>query len=104
MQPFTSQDSLIKSTPATVQLGVAKADGRLVLEHQRLTFEPFNRQLGMGPYQIALSSIVSAKKCRGTAAGVFPISCDALELQLQDGSVYQFIVANPQEWIRELLH
>ena len=39
----------VKESAATIQSGVAKADGKLVVTEQDIVFEPFNKELGLGP-------------------------------------------------------
>ncbi|TKB50516.1 hypothetical protein FCL40_05030 [Ferrimonas sediminicola] len=95
-------DKMIKSSIATVQQGVAKADGRLWLSEQQIGFEPFNHQFGLGPYRFARSEVAESETCLGKGAGVLPITTDAIRLTLADGRVFEFLVAHPREWLEAL--
>ena len=94
-----SAQALVKSGLATVQKGVAKSDGKLTLNTSELHFTPFNQQLGMGPYVIQLDTITAITKCWGRGGGIIPITSNGIELSIRGGGQFQFIVANPEEWI-----
>jgi hypothetical protein len=93
------QETLIKSSFASVQIGAVRSDGKLWLTSTALHFDAFNRQFGFGPYEIALSAISQVEKCWGKGAGMMPMTCDGIEITHKDGRVFQFIVANPDEWL-----
>ena len=42
------QAQTVKESMATIQSGVAKADGKLLVTEQDIVFEPFNKELGLG--------------------------------------------------------
>ncbi len=93
------QDTTLKSITATVQNGVAKADGKFWITETDVHFAPYNKDFGPGPLKIERSSISRVEKCSGKGAGILPITSDAIEVSLHDGSTYQFIVSNPDELI-----
>ncbi|OFC71457.1 hypothetical protein [Alteromonas confluentis] len=93
------QDATLKSTTATVQNGVAKADGKFWITETEIHFSPYNKDFGLGPLKIERSSISKVEKCSGKGAGILPITTDAIEVSLLDGSSFQFIVSNPNELI-----
>ncbi len=64
-------DELIKSSLATVQMGVAKADGKLSLTTTALSFVPFNAQLGLGPYHFQRDTIISVEPAVGKGGGPY---------------------------------
>ncbi|MBY5921442.1 hypothetical protein [Ferrimonas balearica] len=70
-------DEVITSAVATVQAGVARADGKLSLTDSDVTFELFNQQFGLGPNRFLRNDITSGKRC-------------------------EFIVAGPSQWIERL--
>ncbi|MFC3033948.1 hypothetical protein ACFOEE_15625 [Pseudoalteromonas fenneropenaei] len=90
------------SSTATIQIGAAKADGKLSLTTTYLQFEPFNKQLPLGPYQFARSNIINAEKCLGKGAGFLPLTTDAFRVTFQDGKTIEFIVADAQSWLKQL--
>ncbi|MFB2780260.1 hypothetical protein ACE017_13945 [Shewanella mangrovisoli] len=103
-ESLTMQESLIKSAIATVQNGVARADGQLSVTEQMVCFSPYNKTLGLGPYQLQRKDIAKVESCWGKGGGILPVTSDAIKITLIDGSVYQFILASPQEWLNLLSH
>ncbi|MCE2572955.1 hypothetical protein [Motilimonas eburnea] len=95
--------TIIKSTIATVQQGVARADGKLVLTGDEVRFTPFNQQLGLGPYVFKPEQISTVTRCLGKGGGIIPITTDAIRVTLVDQQVYEFIVAEPDSWITALV-
>ncbi|MBE0365653.1 hypothetical protein PULV_b0273 [Pseudoalteromonas ulvae UL12] len=91
------QGITIKSTIATIQSGVARADGNFWATESEVTFEPFNKNSGFGPHKIERDSILKVDKCLGKGAGIVPLTSDAIEISLQDGTAFQFIISNPNE-------
>ncbi|WP_309304487.1 hypothetical protein [Shewanella sp. FJAT-52076] len=98
----SQQISPTKSATAAVQRGVARADGRLSLADSTLTFTPYNSQFGLGPYQLAVTDIAKVEKCLGKGGGILPVTRDALRITLSGGDSYEFILANPDDWIAAL--
>ncbi|OHU88048.1 MULTISPECIES: hypothetical protein [Pseudoalteromonas] len=96
------QQRTIKSTHASIQQGVAKADGTLSISAQTLTFEPFNHERGLGPYTIERAKIVKVEKCTGTGGGILPITHSAIRVILDDNHSYEFILANSELWLETL--
>ncbi|MDR5867479.1 PH domain-containing protein [Halomonas koreensis] len=96
------QENFIKSSVATIQNGVARADGKLYVTETNIYFEPYNKKLGLGPYELERNEISKVEKCLGKGGGIFPVTSDAIQITLLDGSEYQFILANPKEWINLL--
>ncbi len=92
-------DELIKSSLATVQMGVAKADGKLSLTTTALSFVPFNAQLGLGPYHFQRDTIISVEQAVGKGGGILPLTTDAIRITLSDASTYEFIIAMPAQWL-----
>ena len=91
--------NLIKSSIATVQNGVARADGKLQLTESEVIFEPFNQELGLGPYQFKRAEIAAVGKCLGKGGGIIPITTEAIRITLHSEQVYEFIIAQPSQWI-----
>ncbi|EIZ1363969.1 hypothetical protein ACJXWG_004576 [Vibrio parahaemolyticus] len=89
----------IKSSFATVQIGVAKADGKLSLTDTEVVFVPFNEQLGLGPYHIKRDEIKSVIQDVGKGGGIIPIITDAIRITLSNDSTFVFITANPKQWV-----
>jgi len=98
------QENPIKSAVATSQNGVARADGKLIVTKKLIRFSPYNKALGLGPYEFERSDIAKVEQCWGKGGGILPVTSDAIKITLVDGCVYQFILANPQEWISLLSH
>ena len=90
---------VIKSTHATIQNGAAKSDGKLTLSEWHISFEPYNKQLGLGPYCYERSQILSVKKSKAKGAGILPLSSDAIEIQYKDNQSQTFILASKDEWL-----
>ncbi|MCL1121279.1 hypothetical protein N7V09_14885 [Shewanella seohaensis] len=103
-QSPTMQENLIRSAIATAQDGVARADGQLTVTDQMVCFSPYNKTLGLGPYQLQRKDIAKVESCWGKGGGILPVTSDAIKITLDDGSVYQFILANSQEWLNLLRH
>ncbi|OCP62931.1 hypothetical protein [Vibrio parahaemolyticus] len=95
-------DRVIKSSTATVQVGTTKADGKLELTESDLIFIPYNEKLGFGPYELKRQDIATVAKCLGKGGGVTPITTDAFCIKLANKTCYEFIVANPEQWIDSL--
>lgn len=90
---------IIKSSVATIQVGVARADGKLSLTDSEVIFEPYNQKLAFGPYILKRDEIVSVEKCIGKGAGIMPITSDAIRIMLSDERAFEFIIAEPNQWI-----
>ncbi len=95
---------LNNSSFAILQLGVAKVDGKLSLTDTEISFVPFNSQLGLGPYLFKCADIVSVEKAVGKGGGVIPVSTDAIRFTLSDEITYEFIIANPEQWVDAFKH
>ncbi|QSX32306.1 hypothetical protein JYB87_11020 [Shewanella avicenniae] len=95
---------VIQTARATIQRGAAHADGQLTLTATELCFAPYNQQFGLGPYRIARNTIDRIEASSAKAAGILPISTDAIRIRLQDGQVYELILANTAQWINALRH
>ncbi len=92
-------EKIIKSSVATMQVGVARADGKLSLTNLEVIFEPYNRKLAFGPYLLKRDEIVSVERCIGKGAGIMPVTSDAIRITLSDERVFEFIIAEPHQWI-----
>jgi len=68
------QETFIKSSVATIQNGVARADGKLWVTENRIHFEPYNKELGSGPYNLEQKAVSKAEKCLGKGGGDY--SCN----------------------------
>ncbi|MBR9875925.1 hypothetical protein L3V31_15500 [Vibrio sp. J1-1] len=90
---------IIKSSTATIQVGVARADGKLSLTETKIIFEPYSQKLALGPYILKRDEIVSVEKCIGKGAGIMPVTSDAIRITLSDERAYEFIIAEPNQWI-----
>ncbi|WKE64794.1 hypothetical protein PVT67_14140 [Gallaecimonas kandeliae] len=95
-------EKMMRSSVATVQLGVARADGKLSLTDSDVSFVPFNEQFGLGPYRFKRDEIKSVAKCLGKGGGIMPVTTDAIRVTLSDESCYEFIVAEAEQWIEAL--
>lgn len=73
-------DGYIKSATATVQNGVAKADGKLSVTTSSIHFEPYNKEFGLGPYELDRNAVVKVSKCWGKGGGILPVTSDGIEL------------------------
>lgn len=89
----------LKSCYATLQLGAAKADGRLTLTDHLIHFEALNKQLNLGSYAIKLDSIAHVEKSFAKAAGIIPISSCSIKITTQENHNIEFILAEPDEWL-----
>jgi len=99
VKELNMQSTIVKSTTATIQNGVMKADGKFWITQTNVNFEPFNEKLGLEPHTIPRNTILKVVECKGKGAGLIPITADAIEVFTQDGSSYQFILSNPSDWI-----
>ena len=99
VKELNMQSKIVKSTTATIQNGVMKADGKFWITQTNVNFEPFNEKLGLEPHTIPRNTILNVVECKGKGAGLIPITADAIEVFTQDGSSYQFILSNPSDWI-----
>ena len=93
------QENIIKSSVTTIQNGVARADGKLYVTENNINFAPYNKELGLGPYELKRREVSKVEKCLGKGGGIFPVTSDAIQITLVDGSEYQFILSNPKEWL-----
>lgn len=93
------QENIIKSSVATIQNGVARADGTLCITEKYINFAPYNKELGLGPYELKRREVSKVEKCLGKGGGFLPVTSEAIQITLADGSEYQFILSNPKEWI-----
>ena len=90
------------SCAATLITGAFKTDGRLELLHNIVSFVPFSDHPIYGPYHWPIGDIVSCKTISLNVAGVLPLTNDAIELESNAGLEFQFVVANPNDWVKEL--
>lgn len=94
----------VKSSFASIQLGAGHSDGTLTLTADYLQFEPFNQQYGLSGQQLSRADIVKAEPCWGKGAGFIPLTSEAIQISLKDGTQHQFIVTKADEWIAVLSH
>ncbi|KFZ38708.1 hypothetical protein HR45_04610 [Shewanella mangrovi] len=95
-------ENILQSSKATLQRGAIHADGQLTVTATDVTFVPFNQQFGLGPYSFSRGSIANACASTAKAGGLLPISTDAIKISLDDGEVYEFILANTAQWLQTL--
>ncbi|OZG72658.1 hypothetical protein BTA51_14100 [Hahella sp. CCB-MM4] len=93
------ESNRLKESTATIQNGVARADGKLCVTESHIHFEPYNKEFGLGPYELERKTVSKVEKCWGKGGGILPITSEAIKITLIDGTEYQFILANPEEWI-----
>lgn len=96
------QQTVIKSSNATVQNGVARADGKFWVTESDIHFEPYNTEFGLGPYKLDRQSVSKVEKCVAMGGGFIPVTTDAIKITLSDDHSYKFILAFADEWL-ELL-
>ncbi|NMM39469.1 hypothetical protein HHO47_01060 [Pseudoalteromonas arctica] len=99
MDVTQSKVTQLKRCFATLQLGVAKADGRLTLTDNLLHFEALNKQLDLGCYAIKLNNISHVEKCVGKAGGLIPITTAGIKITTKENYHLEFILAEPDEWL-----
>lgn len=92
----------LKTSYATIQLGAAKADGRLTLTEHLLHFEALNKQLNLGSYAIKRDTIARVERCTAKAAGIIPISSSGIKITTTDKHCLEFIIAEPDAWLQSL--
>jgi hypothetical protein len=88
-----------RSVVATAQQGVGHSDGKLTLDARTLTFQPFNQAFGLGPYHINRSDIVQTELCHGKGGGFIPLATKGIEVTTADNKTYQFLLAEPEQWL-----
>ena len=93
------QEQILKSTYASFQHGAIRSDGKLFVTDSEVSFEPFGKTLSLGPYKLQRQSIAKVEQCMGKAGGIMPITSDAICITLSNNDRYEFILANPKEWI-----
>lgn len=96
------QQDTLKSSTATIQNGVTRADGQFSVSQYGICFKPFNEKLGLGPYNVERASIAKVEKCVGKGAGILPITSDAIRITCTNNETYEFIISNPDEWVNLL--
>lgn len=87
------------SVMATAQQGVGHSDGKLTLDAQTLTFAPFNQAFGLGPYQLLRADIVNIALCTGKGGGFIPLATTGIAVTTADNKTYQFLLAEPEQWL-----
>ncbi len=90
---------IVKSSIATLQVGAARADGKLTLTNSEVIFEPYNQKLGLGPYTLKRDEIISVQKCIGKGAGIMPVTSEAIRITYSEKRAFEFIIAEPNQWI-----
>jgi hypothetical protein len=96
------QAQILKSSYASFQYGAVRSDGKLLVTDSEVSFEPFGKALNLGPYKLHRQSIAKVEQCAGMAGGIMPITSDAICITLANDDSYEFILANPKEWIAYL--
>ena len=87
---------------ATLQFGVASSDGRLSANQDSLIFEPLNKLVGFGPYRLARQDIRAVRRQLLRKRSINNQVQTAVEIELVSGEIYQFIVAEPDKWLKLL--
>lgn len=93
------QEQILKSTYASFQNGAIRSEGKLIVTDTEVSFDPFSEALSLGPYKLDRQSIAKVEQCMGMAGGILPITSDAIRITLSNNDSYEFILANPKEWI-----
>lgn len=95
----SSEHQIQKKVLATAQQGAAHCDGYLSLSAVELHFSPFNQAYGLGPYHIKLNEISKVETAYGKGGGFIPLVSEAIRITMADSSEYQFILAEPNNWL-----
>jgi hypothetical protein len=90
------------TSPATLQMGAMRSDGRLSLNEHGLSFRPMSQSLSLGALSIALVDIVQVEQCIAKGAGFLPISEQAMRVSLISGKCYEFVLADQDKWVEVL--
>ena len=88
-----------KKVLATAQQGAAHCDGYLSLSATELHFAPFNQAYGLGPYHLKRNEISKVEACIGKGGGFIPLVAEAISITMADSRQYQFILAEPEQWL-----
>ncbi|QSX32233.1 hypothetical protein JYB87_10620 [Shewanella avicenniae] len=83
---------------ATIQIGVARADGLLSLYGDDISFEPLNKQVGLGPFHLQRHDIKKVRRNISRGEHISSEDIDQLELEFTSGEVYRFIVNDSDKW------
>lgn len=94
-----SDQQIQKKVLATAQQGAAHCDGYLSLSATELHFAPFNQSYGLGPYQIKRNEISKVEASCGKGGGFIPLVSEAISITMADSRQYQFILAEPEQWL-----
>lgn len=94
-----SDNQIQKKVLATAQHGAAHCDGYLSLSANELHFAPFNQAYGLGPYHIKRNEISKVETTTGKGAGFIPLVSEAIRITMADSREYQFILAEPNNWL-----
>ncbi|MGI2260062.1 hypothetical protein [Shewanella sp. GXUN23E] len=92
----------LKSAFATLQIGAARSDGTLYLTNTEVLFEPLSKALSLGRCRFSRQAISEVQQCLGKGAGILPLTRDAIRITLNSGEHYEFVLANPDQWINAL--
>ncbi len=98
------QAQIVKSSYASFQYGAIRSDGKLFVTENEVSFEPFGKEFSLGPYNLSRQSIAKVEQCKGMAGGIIPITSDAIRITMLNNDTYEFILANPEQWIDCLSH
>lgn len=98
------QEQIVKSSYASFQYGAIRSEGKLFVTESEVSFEPFGKEFSLGPYKLSRQSIAKVEQCKGMAGGIMPITSDAIRITLLNNDTYEFILANPEQWIDCLSH
>lgn len=85
-----------------MQNGVARIDGEIFLTVDEISFQPFKGHVDTGTHIIKRKDIASIEKCIGKGGGVIPLTSDAIRIKLFNHKIYEFVLANPDDWIDAL--
>ncbi|WP_052074538.1 hypothetical protein [Shewanella mangrovi] len=97
-----SSSSYFCRSLATIQFGIARSDGHLSVNGDDLTFEPLNKQVGLGPYHLRRQDISHVRRDISRAEQLRDIDIERLEVELRNGEIYRFIINDSAKWL-ELL-
>ena len=91
----------IKSSFATLQLGVSRSDGRISVFDNEVYWEPQNKDFGLGPYRLPRKDVISvSRKNIGTPEK--PVYTEAFQLCLKNDDIYEFILCESENWVKLL--
>ncbi|WP_154224406.1 hypothetical protein [Marinicella rhabdoformis] len=93
---------ITQSTTASFQKGAARIDGTFSATQDHIDFEPFNKQVALGPYHLDRKEINKVEQTMGKGGGIIPTTTEAIRIVMNDDSSYEFILSDAQKWVTAL--